>query len=484
MRSTFHLIAAVSLAACSTHRTQHAAALQKSCPDDPTPDPVIAIRQDARNALRAEASGNPRGARFDLELFEQDIDVRSSVVERDVRTRRVTADPRGTLAVPEERLRVHGFVRSDGDSFVLLGPTPELILSDWFTATHCFGVTEDGGRSVGLTFQPHPDRIVPDLRGTLWLDSGRSTIQRVEFEYVNLPSAIPAGPYQGGLEYARLPSGRVFLRRWTIASPILEPVPTASAGRRGIGVRIAAMRRIGGEVIRAVSDGDTVHRAFRASVSGIVFDSTSNVPLTGVRVSLAGTGYGTTTDSSGRYTLGDLPPGRYRIAFEHHAGDASTTLLDPFPVDLTAAWPRTVSVFLLPHTVARRIAVSATWPARPGAGDMGMMWMPRRSLPTRFEPLRRAVALAWPSRDPGRARDVPWPGARSRTPPHAAAGPPLSEPPAILPGPFPIHPPGGLHAPVCRTSSAGNPHSDGTAADGEDLPDATHRAAAPRPSSR
>ena len=51
------------------------------------------------------------------------------------------------------------------------------------------------------------------------------------------------------------------------------------------------------------------------TISGIVTDKASERPLAHVAVQLTGTGMGATTDSTGRYVIRGVPPGRHRISF-------------------------------------------------------------------------------------------------------------------------------------------------------------------------
>ena len=59
------------------------------------------------------------------------------------------------------------------------------------------------------------------------------------------------------------------------------------------------------------------HSAFAGSIKGLVTDSKNNAPLSGVVVSLTGTGKGAVSDIDGRYELTDLPDGSYEIVFTY-----------------------------------------------------------------------------------------------------------------------------------------------------------------------
>jgi len=55
----------------------------------------------------------------------------------------------------------------------------------------------------------------------------------------------------------------------------------------------------------------------RGSVEGVVYDSIRGEPLDDARVVLWETTFQTTTDSSGRFRIDDVPPGRYQVVFYH-----------------------------------------------------------------------------------------------------------------------------------------------------------------------
>jgi len=68
---------------------------------------------------------------------------------------------------------------------------------------------------------------------------------------------------------------------------------------------------------------DTIHRAPGAAVSGVVRDSIARMPLAGAMVQLvAADGLASfirtaVSDSLGRFTLGDVPDGRFTLGFFH-----------------------------------------------------------------------------------------------------------------------------------------------------------------------
>jgi hypothetical protein len=73
---------------------------------------------------------------------------------------------------------------------------------------------------------------------------------------------------------------------------------------------------------------DTTHRVPGAAVSGVVRDSVARIPLAGATVQLVVAGNVASlvrtavSDSMGRFTLGDVPGGRYMLGFFHPALDS------------------------------------------------------------------------------------------------------------------------------------------------------------------
>ena len=74
----------------------------------------------------------------------------------------------------------------------------------------------------------------------------------------------------------------------------------------------------GGEVLRVFAvDGRTLFARGRATVSGVVYDSTAGQLLDGAFVGLEGTERLTFSGADGSYWLTDLPQGRYNVTFSH-----------------------------------------------------------------------------------------------------------------------------------------------------------------------
>ncbi|MFQ3550274.1 MAG: carboxypeptidase-like regulatory domain-containing protein, partial [Armatimonadota bacterium] len=93
-------------------------------------------------------------------------------------------------------------------------------------------------------------------------------------------------------------------RTWT------QQVVTAQATSNRITVFLRARANYGGSDMRAVFDNVTLSNTTLGTITGYVRDANNN-PISGATVST--TGYSTTTNSSGAYTLSNVNPGEYTV---------------------------------------------------------------------------------------------------------------------------------------------------------------------------
>lgn len=216
---------------------------------------AMVLWTEARKALEiAENVRQAEGLRLQGFMYLRHYDRRGRRVVAEEQTEpRVVSGPAFDSRTPSDLAR-HGFVISDGDSTLLLGPTAEVLLSDEFLAGHCFHVQRRGAPSsgmVGLAFQPVPDSELPGIAGVLWLDERSASLQRIDFEFRNHELPGPAEEYRGTVEFARSDSGLWYVSRWLLRSPVTRRVE-AGGVNDGIGWDLlAGIREQGGEVIEA-----------------------------------------------------------------------------------------------------------------------------------------------------------------------------------------------------------------------------------------
>jgi hypothetical protein len=165
-------------------------------------------------------------------------------------------------------------------------------------------------------------RDISDVKGVFWLDAESGALENLEIEYVNVGVWQREQGASGELEFDQLPDGRWFVSRWWIRMPVVRRVESMTGAIWHFPEAIVGYYEEGGEVLRVFSvDGRTLFARGRASLTGVVFDSTTGTGLPDAYVFLAGTEQATISDATGNYWLTDLPQGRYNVTFSHALAD-------------------------------------------------------------------------------------------------------------------------------------------------------------------
>jgi len=145
------------------------------------------------------------------------------VSDREVARRRGPGNPYHTLT-PSELLD-EGFSRTTGGQVMFYAPDADLLLSDDFLATHCFGLTADPVHDrIGLTFTPMPSRTQTGIAGTLWMNRAERELEEVEFEYVKAPYPYNRARATGVVRFARMPRLGWIVGEWEIRMPRVAQV--------------------------------------------------------------------------------------------------------------------------------------------------------------------------------------------------------------------------------------------------------------------
>lgn len=283
------------------------------------------VWDEARKALSAAAwTQDARGYRYRLLSLERRLgpdgrDVRSE------RRRRASGFARNPISSrPAGELIEEGFARrlEDGD-WMYYAPDAGVLLSDAFLDTHCMAVArgEDEREGLlGLRFRPVEGRRPPDIAGTLWMDPATSELQRLDFHYVNverLLDGVSLNDRVGGeVVFRSLPNGSWIVQEWRIRMPLIARQGRPGEYRRA--ATLAGLHEIGG-LVRQVrtEDGETVLSAEMGTLTGTVVDSTGTEPLAGATVRLEGTARSARTGADGRFRIGELGDGSYRVAYTH-----------------------------------------------------------------------------------------------------------------------------------------------------------------------
>ena len=275
---------------------------------------LVRLWEEARKGLMAVilTDASPLVS-FRVAIYDRDLDPEwQGVLREEVRTRRTWGnDP--FRSAPAAELLTHGFVRGElGDTVTYFGPDAHLLLSDPFLEQYCFGISRGRDDAVGLTFEPEARlRHTSQIEGVLWLDGETAALRRLEFTHTRSP--VRDFESGGRAVYERLPNGAWIIREWQIRMPrpaIVDGLPTA---------RLGAIRETTGEVIEVLGlDQATRYDEAPGAVRGRVTADGTGEPLGNVLVFLEGTDHADTTDIHGAYRIGDVRPGRYRVAWAHH----------------------------------------------------------------------------------------------------------------------------------------------------------------------
>ena len=280
---------------------------------------VAALWEEARTALDAtEISLRDRLFTAQVTRYARELEPRSFRVLRESRSevRGVVGPP--FAALPAESLSAHGYWRAtEGGGAHYYGPDARVLLSDAFLGDHCFRpVSGKGTRDglLGLAFAPVPNRPVPDVEGTLWLDARTFELRLVEFRYDRVGEGVDREAVGGEVHFARLPNGAWLVQRWHLRVPMLgrprDPLATeGSAPWILVRPGARALSEEGGIVTT-----DAMRPPARpAHIAGVVRDSGGKRPLAGATVRLDVTGRTVVADGEGRFAFDSLPPGMVTV---------------------------------------------------------------------------------------------------------------------------------------------------------------------------
>ncbi len=279
--------------------------------------------EEARKALtRADWTDDQQAYRYRIVNYDRDLDVETLRVSGEERryTRGVARTP--VRSLPGEDLAENGYIRpTPANSWNFFAPDANAFLSDPFLDTHCFNLVqrfEGGEELIGLAFEPVRRREVPDIAGTLWLDRETAHLRYLEFRYTRLPWTIRDSRIGGRIDFEGLPNGAWIVRRWYIRMPVVARDAMPRWGEVLPQDRLLSFKETGGEVIEiSTLDRRSIIQSQSGSISGSVWDSIRGGPLAGAEVLLSGTEHSTTTNTQGRFFLGSLPGGLFRITFTH-----------------------------------------------------------------------------------------------------------------------------------------------------------------------
>lgn len=282
---------------------------------------VTRVWEEARKALEAAAWTQELGLyQYDVLRIKRRLDRRGRTVQSEDRIYSELHAAAPYVSRPADSLRAEGFARYSPNESVFWAPDAEVLLSDAFLDTHCLlirGGRNDEAGVVGVDFEPVPNRDVPEIAGTIWLDQETSRLRRLEFEYLNLgaPESLMDVEPGGRVEFHALPDGTWIVTSWSLRF-FRARVDSAPSGRRPE-VELDGITLEHGELLRAQGNEGVVFAGSSGRrIAGTVFDSTG-AGLPGARVFVAGEGTEVRTDSRGRFELRHLGTATYAVQWEH-----------------------------------------------------------------------------------------------------------------------------------------------------------------------
>jgi hypothetical protein len=157
--------------------------------------------------------------------------------------------------VPVADLGDAGWGRLDGPALAeVFGPSPEILLSPWFTDNHCLGVAPPSPDSlVGLAFTSKEGAFDVGIEGAFWFETPSWLLRRISFRFSG-PLGLENATEQGGEIVLTVGSeGSWYVHSWRILVPTWVARPGGLFGG-GRAPQVTGFMESGGRVI-ALSRG-------------------------------------------------------------------------------------------------------------------------------------------------------------------------------------------------------------------------------------
>ncbi len=286
---------------------------ETECKERKGPDTGL-LWEEAEKALVAASWSSQQQLYVDrIHRYARELDrSRDNVEAEEINVRVLPTDLPFVSRSPVE-LEREGYVYPGQDgNLQWWAPDANTLLDPSFHRTHCFwavrGEDERTGM-IGLAFEPAPDRKLPDVEGTLWLDEASSELREIAFRFTDIPLRISTNNLGGFARFLQMPSGAWILNSWQVRMPIVQ-----WRGFRRRRPRIVGYSEVGGHVLEAHTlEGEKVYEVpDLVTVRGTVYD-TGGRPREGDAVSVVETEYSSTTDSAGRFEMRVLLKGSYEL---------------------------------------------------------------------------------------------------------------------------------------------------------------------------
>jgi hypothetical protein len=290
--------------------------------------------EEARTAiLAADITIRELDYRFEMMLHSRKMDMRPPPLLLESvfgRVQREGVQP--WTSYPPDTLEARGYVTATDSGLRYVAPDLTVLLSSYFTRTHCFrmraaAATADG--QVALEFWPEATIRRSEIKGVLLFDAASRELRTVEFSYVNLPKTVSDTIAGGVIEFAQLTNGAWILPRWLIRAPI--PVRSALGDTvRTAGTAVdtwrsdyrivpttSRMRLTGGDllVVRQGSSPEVLwsRPTSTLEVRVVTRDGSGEAPAPGASVAFAGSTQQEVTDMQGVVSFTGLVGGDYVV---------------------------------------------------------------------------------------------------------------------------------------------------------------------------
>ncbi len=303
------------------------------CPGSEDRTGALALWDQARAGLLATVVvRQTKPGDMNLLEFVTDEDPDSRLVLRQTLQHVVGSTGRPFVAVNQAAgFAEHGYMERDAaNKLTFFAPDADVLLDPAFARTHCFRAMQDSVKhpdEVGLGFEPapgqRPDGFV-DVAGTLWMTSSHPALRTLDFTFTGLDPAYRRAGIGGTLHFRSMPNGLVYIDRWSMLLPAISakaPPRSPFPGATPPGwppdnalrdVRVTQISLTGGVVVSASWPDGTHAETPLGTVTGVVRDRGGH-SLAGVYVYLDGTPMEARTDSTGRFTMAPVLPGRYGL---------------------------------------------------------------------------------------------------------------------------------------------------------------------------
>ena len=178
----------------------------------------LALRASA--LTRADSADAPA---LWVEVFERSLD-RAGKQLRQTPLRSGRGSDRPFFAAHPDSLLRNGYIRREREGdYQYFAPDEIVLLSESFLRTHCFEspAADADPRLAELNFRPVPDRSLPDIASTAFVDTATGELRRIDFRFVGVVDLFAGErPDAGGdVSLRQLPDGRWVVSAWTIRMP-------------------------------------------------------------------------------------------------------------------------------------------------------------------------------------------------------------------------------------------------------------------------